>query len=261
LTLPTASARRFWRWKVRLAIWQATRVLTVSDYAREELVRHLGIPRDRIHVSGEAPANVYRPSPEQEVRAAAARYGLPAGRPWFIYVGGFNPHKHVDVLARAHGAAVRGRAKPPLLVLVGATEEAFHSDVAAVRSAVDQTGTSSLVHWVGYVPDEDLRHLLTGAVALVLPSESEGFGLPAVEAAACGTPVVATRESPLPTLLAGGGIFVAPRDEPALATALCRLVDSPETRAQLAAGALRAVRALSWDQAARRSLAALEAAA
>jgi glycosyltransferase involved in cell wall biosynthesis len=111
------------------------------------------------------------------------------------------------------------------------------------------------------VPDDELRHLLSGAIALALPSESEGFGLPAVAAAACGVPVIATLESPLPQLLEGGGIFVAPRDEAALGSAM-RLLATDEARRQaFATCALARARALSWTSSARAALNALREAA
>src|SRR5262249_44900546 len=106
-----------------------------------------------------------------------------------------------------------------------------------------------------------LRHLHSGAVALVLPSENEGFGLPAVEAAACGTPVIATTESPLPGLLEGGGLFVPPRDERALATAIERPARNEPLRRSLGARAREQALALSWPRGARAALDALEEAA
>src|SRR5262249_21664885 len=156
-----------------------------------------------------------------EISAAAGRAGIAARHRWFIYVGGFGPHKRVDAIVRAHAAVVGAAGDDaPYLVLVGATGDAFFEDLAGIRSEIDRLGTAEYIRWTGFIPDEELRHLMSGAVALLLPSACEGFGLPAVEAAACGVPVIATTVSPLPELLAGGGIFVEPRDDDALATAM-----------------------------------------
>ena len=263
LTLPSPRARLFWRVKVRMALAQSRIVLTVSDYAADEVSRTLGVRRERIRVAVEAAAPIYQPSESRaDIDAAAARAGVPGGRRWFAYVGGFNPHKHVDAIVRAHAALVRDVAEPPVLVLVGALDDdPFFGSQKRIRDEIARCGTAEHVHWAGFVPDDELRHLLSGALALVLPSESEGFGLPAVEAAACGVPVIATRESPLPQLLAGGGIFVAPGDEAALGAAM-RLLSSDEPhRLELAAGALVRARALSWRSSARAALDALTEAA
>ena len=106
-----------------------------------------------------------------------------------------------------------------------------------------------------------LRHLYSGAVGLVLPSQLEGTGLPALEAAACGTPVVATTASPLPELLAGGGFFVAPGDEEALRRALARLLDDEGARRVMGAAALAGARRLDWADSGARALAVLREAA
>lgn len=264
LTLPSRRARLFWRAKTRLAIAQSRLVLTVSPFAARELEAVYGVPRDRLRVALEAPAAAYRPSDDPgAVARVAAAAGVPPGARWFAYVGGINPHKHVDVAVRALGRL--GEASdggPPHLVLVGPTGgDVFHGAGAAVAAAAREAGVIDRVHHAGFLPDEALRHLLSGAVALLLPSENEGFGLPAVEAAACGTPVVATVASPLPELLDGGGLFVAPRDEHALAAAMRRLLDEPDTRAAMGTRARVRAAALSWAMAARSALDALEEAA
>lgn len=263
LTLPSRQARLFWRAKVRLALWQSRLVLTVSDYAARELAEVLRIRPDRIRVTSEAPADAYRAEPDLVAAAeAAVRVGIPAGEPWIIYVGGFNPHKHVDLLVEAHGALAAGRARPPHLLLVGTTSgDVFHGAVGAIREAIAVAGTERLVHWAGFVPDEELRHLHAGAVAAVLPSASEGFGLPAVEAAACGAPVVATTASPLPELLSEGGLFVAPGEVGALQRALTTLLDDAPLRTRLAGRARTQALELGWARSARLALAAIREAA
>lgn len=260
LTLPTRRDRLFWRMKVRLALQQATLVLTVSDYARDEIVTHLRIRPADIRVTLEGVSSDYRPSDDPAaIRAAAARVGVPADARWLMYVGGFNPHKRVDLLVRAHAAVVGRHPSPPLaLVLAGPQEEGFHQDLAGIRRAIAAGGTTDLVRWAGYLDDADLRHLHSGAVALVLPSESEGFGLPAVEAASCGTPVIATVASPLPQLLEGGGLFVPPGDLAALELAIETLATREAERAAMGRCALERARMLNWSRSARVALDALE---
>ena len=263
LTLPTRRARLFWALKVRLALHQARTILTVSDYAAREIEAVHGIPRHRLRVALEAPAEAYRPASSADVETASHRAGIPPGASWFTYVGGFSPHKRLDVVLQAHATLARDPGYPaPHLVLAGHREgDVFLSHGATLESLARTLGTDRLIHWTGFLPDEDLRALHTGAVAALLPSESEGFGLPAVEAAACGTPVVATRRSPLPDLLTGGGLFVDPGDVAGLATAMRQLLHDPEGRAELGRVALASARALSWADGARVALSALEEAA
>ncbi|MEO8634250.1 MAG: glycosyltransferase family 1 protein [Gemmatimonadales bacterium] len=264
LTLPTSRARLFWRLKVGLALKQTRLVLTVSDFAAGELVEVLRVPRKRIRVAVEAPALSFQPSESPaDVAGMASRVGLAPGSRWFIYVGGFNPHKHVDQIVRAHAAVVRETPdNPPHLLLVGTVDkDVFHGDQGRIRAAIADSGTEALVHWTGFLPDDELRHLHTGALALLLPSANEGFGLPAVEAAACGAPVVATTASPLPQLLAGAGIFIRPGDLPALTDALRRILTDPAARREMSRQALAATARLSWERCAESALSALREAA
>jgi glycosyltransferase involved in cell wall biosynthesis len=266
MTLPTWKDRWSWNAKVRLALMQSRIVLTVSPYAAREIAKYHRIPMERMRVTLEGVANAYRPADsEADIRAAADRARLPSGARWLMYVGGFGPHKHVDVIVKAHADVVdrqkqRGE-RPVMLVLVGHCHDGFHTDVSGIRAVVKQCGTEHLVRWVGFLPDAEVRHLHAGALALLLVSASEGFGLPAVEAASCGTPVIATTESPLPELLEGGGLFVQPGDQPALAAAIDQLATDDQGRRAMGARAQQRASELSWSRAGRIALAALEEAA
>jgi glycosyltransferase involved in cell wall biosynthesis len=260
LTLPSWRDRWSWRAKVRLALMQSRLVLTVSDYAAREVTTYLGVAPGRLRVTLEGVSGAYRPSESpDEIHAAAARMGLPSSARWLMYVGGFGPHKFVDVLVRAHAQVAGRHADTPLvLVLAGPNQDGFHQDVDGIRRVIAECGTGNLVRWAGYLPDEELRHLHSGAVALLLVSASEGWGLPAVEAARCGTPVIATTESPLPQILEGGGLFVAPGNVDTVAVAIEQLLTDEPGRRAMGARALERARALSWTRAARVALDALE---
>ncbi len=263
LTLPNGRARLFWRMKVGLALRQARIVLTVSDYSARSIVDVLGVSPTHIRVAVEAPAAEYQPSSPTDIASAAKRAGIPPGAPWFTYVGGFSPHKRLDIIVRAHANVVRDSGKaPPFLVLVGVTQgDVFLGEAGRIRAMIEELGTASYVRWPGFVPDEELRHLHSGAVAALLVSECEGFGLPAVEAAACGTAVIATTESPLPELLAGGGIFVRPGDQLAVADAMRDLLTDRAHRAALGSRARERAAMLTWPACARATLAAITEAA
>jgi glycosyltransferase involved in cell wall biosynthesis len=262
-TLPTRRARLFWRAKVWLALRQSRLVLTISDYAAKEIADVHRLASARIRVATLAPAAVYREVTDAEAVAAAARAaGVPPGARWFLYVGGFSPHKHVEALVRAHARTARAHPEPPHLVLVGARSgDGFLGAQDAIAQAIADCATGSLVHWTGFLPDATMRDLMAGALATALPSASEGFGLPPVEGAATGTPTIATSASPLPQLLAGGGIFVPPGDEDALVAAMAQMLADERGRRAMGAVARTRASALTWQAAAGRALDAIREAA
>ncbi len=264
IVFPTRRNRWLWNVKVALARYRARAIITVSEWSRRALAERFGIPLERISVALEAPAPAFQPAADPLPRRAWLRkQGWPEDAQYLIYVGGFNPHKNLTGLVDAFAALVHDDPGSSLrLLLVGDfAGDVFHADVSALRERIARARLEDRVYFPGFVPDDELRHLYAGALCLVLPSLEEGFGLPAVEAAACGTACVATRNSPLPELLEGAGIFVDPTEPALLRGALERFVREPGLREKLGAVALSRAGALSWRDAAEVTRRTLEAAA
>ena len=170
-----------------------------------------------------------------------------------VYVGGLGPHKNLARVIEAFASvphAERGRA--PRLVLVGDHgADVFHSDEAGLRALASALAGDRVV-FAGPLSDDVLARLLAGARALILASLDEGFGLPLVEAAACGTPVIATRRSAAPEVLGDAALYVDPLDVASIAAALAHALGEAELRTTLGVrGAERAAR-LSWRRTAER---------
>ncbi len=256
LVFPRRWNRLLWRLKTRLALLQATYVLTVSEHAKRGIARLHRVPPERVWVIDEAADPIFRPVARDALdRGLLARHGVDGER-FLIYLGGVNPHKNLEALIDAVAELRRrpGLERLRLLVVGEVDADAFTPGAAPVRARIDDAGLDDAVRFTGFIADRDVVHLLAAADALVLPSLAEGFGLPAVEAAACGTPVVATRESPLPELLAGGGLFVDPRDRQALFDALLELLSDDDARRAMGRVARERAGRLSWPRSARQFL-------
>lgn len=255
LVFPRWQNRLLWQLKGWLGRWQAHRILTVSDYAQQGIVDWFSWPKDRIGVVGEAPAGCFRPiSNPNIIHPTLTKHNLTPDTQYLMCLGGLNPHKNLPLFLRVF-AEVR-QAHPALhLVLVGPAEsDTFTPGVANLRQLAEQLGLTEYIHFTDFIPDEEVVHLLNNAYLLVMPSLEEGYGLGAVEAAACGTPVVATQNSPLPQLLAGGGLFVEPTDANALRDAITTLLNNPTRRDEMAQIALQRAQSLTWEKAAEELL-------
>lgn len=258
LVFPTWRGRMAWRVKERLAVQWADLVMTVSETSRRDLSRWFGLPRERVRVMTEGPDPVFGPRPLGAYSdATLARHGVdPHGR-FLLYVGGISPHKNLPRLVEAYARSGLARDETGL-VLVGDTADVFHSNVREVRGAAFACGVADRVVFTGFVPDDDLVYLYNRAEALVQPSLMEGFGLPAVEAMACGRPVVSSEAGSLPEVVGAGGLYFDPTDLDAMAAALRRVIDDPGLRVRLTAGAREQARRFTWEASARMLLEALD---
>ncbi len=239
-------------WSTRFNGRAAARVLALSETTRDDLVRHYGVPPEKVRVvypglrDGMAPVE-----DEGRIRDVLARYGV--RQPYFLYVGTLKPRKNLLRLVRAYArfaAEEHGDGARPLLVLAG---KPGWQHEALVRE-VERLGLAGTVVFPGYVEDADLPALYTGALAFVFPSLYEGFGLPLVEAMACGTPVVASRTSACGEVAGDAALLVDPLSEEEIAGALAQVARDADLRAALAARGRERARAFSWERAAREVL-------
>ena len=257
---PTLAGKTRWRLKVALARRQADWILTVSEFSRQALVEQFGLKPEKVKVIGEAPHPIFRQLPDPTIPAELIEKVVQPSSRLVTYVGGFSPHKNLSRLLDAFaGIASEPNFRDVLLVLVGDyASDPFYSCYPELRQKLAGSGIESRVVFTGFLPDSDLVRLLNCSSMLVLPSLMEGFGLPAVEAAACGIPVVATRESPLPELLEGGALTIDPEQTDDLQRAMTSLLNDDSLRRKMGREAFRAAGRLSWEQAARQWLSLLE---
>jgi glycosyltransferase involved in cell wall biosynthesis len=259
MVFPNQRARFLFGAKKRMAVRLAKVLVTVSEYSRRRLREKLGIPLERLRVVGEAPDAIFRPAESSCTSEAQTRWGIPPKAQCLIYVGGFTPHKNLLMLLDVFGELVRGGNFPDIrLVHVGDYEtDPFHSSYGELAERVRQASLEKQVVFTGRLSDRDLVVLLNRSDALVLPSFSEGFGLPGVEAAACGKPVLATTASPLPELLGDGAIAVAPADREGWRNAMERVLSDAALRERMSKAALGAAGKLSWKNSASQLLSIL----
>jgi glycosyltransferase involved in cell wall biosynthesis len=249
LTLPTRRSRTMWRLKESLAVRRATRVFTVSVASRAAVATRFGIPSSRLAVVPEAPDPVFHRRDPATRRAALAPLGLGDGE-YLLYAGGISPHKDVETLLEAFARLPDGA--PPLVIAGDLDDDSYMSAGASIRGRIAQLGLHERVLLPGYVSDEALACLYGGALAVVNGSLAEGFGLPAVEAAACGAPLVLSDLAAHRETLDCAALFFEPGDRRDLQGALERALAEPELRRDLGRQAASRVERLTWDATAAR---------
>jgi glycosyltransferase involved in cell wall biosynthesis len=227
---------------------KARHVLTVSECSRRDILQRYGLPPDRVTAIPLAPdPDLERVEDPGRVAAARMAHDLPPR--YLLHVGAITPRRNIPRLLEAFARA-REEGSDLALALAGPVEE----PAPALEPILRRLGIERWVRRLGYVPPGDLPPLYSGALAVVYPSLYEGFGLPVVEAMACGTPVMAARTSCFPEVAGDAALLVDPEDVEAMAAGLRALVKDPVLRERLArAGRERAAR-FSWQATARGTL-------
>lgn len=258
LVFPSRKSKLFWKLKQNLAVRQADIIATVSENSSKEIAEYFRIPETRLRVISEAARPVFRVLPATNgFVSALAKYDLAPGEKFLLYVGGISPHKNLKTLItafkRTHDSETVGQ---PKLILVGDYEnDPFFSAYPDLRRQVSDFGLDEKVLFTGFVPDEDLAYLYNAATMLVFPSFEEGFGLPAIEAMACGTPVAASCTGSLPEVLGDAGRFFDPSDADSMSAVIKDLLADEPARRKMRDSGLARSQKFQWKRAAEETLA------
>ncbi|MBI5300777.1 MAG: glycosyltransferase family 4 protein [Chloroflexi bacterium] len=217
--------RLWWQLFGRAGIARACRIITLSESTKRDLQRRFGVASEKIRVTYPCVRAIFKPV--SDTYAVAAQYHLPSQ--YILFVGTLERRKNIPTLIRAFAQARRIGGFDHALVLAGQRGWLY----ADIFRAVEELGLEQHVRFLGYVPDEDLPALYSRADLFAYVSLYEGFGLPPLEAMACGAPVLVSNVASLPEVVGDAGVLVSPRDTPAMATEIARILADDDVRAEM----------------------------
>ncbi len=248
-----AFERRYLDLTTRTTARRATRILADSEATRRDLVSQYAVDAGKIDVVYPGVEGIQRAS-DAQIEAARARYGLPER--YLLFLGTLQPRKNIRRLVEAILCYVQSAGDNISLVLAGKRGWLIDDVLAQVTDS-----HRGRVIMPGYIADEDVPAVYSGALALVFPSLYEGFGFPVLEAMRCGAPVLCSNTSSLPELAGDAAVLVDPLSVQSIADGIARLVTDPALRADLVRRGYRQAEQFTWKRAAEKALRALESAA
>ena len=241
-------ARSLFRVTTRLALHRAAHVIAISEATREDFMSHYGVPSQQITTIPLAAAANFRPVPKEWLDKMRRQYDLP--EPYVLYVGSNKPHKNLLGLVRAWRHVqefVQGSHK---LVIAGHWEP-HHS---AIQQEIERLSLKERISLLPNIAEQDLPALYSGADIFVFPSLYEGFGLPVLEAMACGCAVACANLSSLPELVSDAALLFEPREPSAIAQAVVELLQNPRRRQEYQRRSLQRAAAFSWSRTAAETV-------
>jgi glycosyltransferase involved in cell wall biosynthesis len=234
---------------------RASHIITDSEFSRRDIEKRYGVGPDRITAIPLAASANLRPFSPEDIARVLSRYGL---RPGFVFaLGRLNRRKNLDRLIRACALRRKSGTADPQLVIVRKPDFGAQQMIEQARHPSHDT----TVRWIGLLPEQDLPAFYGAAAAFAYPSLFEGFGLPILEAMACGTPVIASTRASMPELVGDAGLLVDPEDVEALAAAVARVLLDRVLADDLGQRGLERSRQYSWEKTAERTLTVYRAAA
>jgi glycosyltransferase involved in cell wall biosynthesis len=237
-----------YRWMLTKTARLADAVITTSQCSKKDLIHHLDLKPDQVKVTPEGVHPRFAPLLDRHAcKAVLNRYGIP--QPYLFYLGGINPRKNITRLLEIFS---RVRTSFPEVRLVIGGKRQWATD--KIDQALKRLKLENWVQFTGYVPDADLPALYTSAEVFIFPSLYEGFGLPPLEAMACGAPVVASSAGSLPEVVADAALTVNPYDVGEMVAAIKLILGDPVLRIGLRRRGLQRASLFTWEETARETL-------
>ncbi len=238
---------------VSFTVRRVDAIITVSEYSKRDIVRFLGIPEERIHVIGNAVDPSYRPITDTRLLSKVReRYGI--GERYILYFGGFDVRKNVDRILQAYASLPESTRKAYQLVIAGRLHMLGSPLYPDPRPRVRELGLDDQVVVTGQIREQDKAPLYSGATVYLFPSLYEGFGIPVLEAMACGAAVITSKITALPEVAGDAARLVDPYKVEDIATAIAELLEDASLRDELRERALARAREFSWSRVAQQTL-------
>ena len=228
---------------------RADRIICVSNAVKRDVLETLRPEPAKLRVIYEAAGELFYPRAPEETRAVGAKHGLRA--PYFMLVGSLNKRKNVPAQIQAFALARQKTGGNTMLAVAGRV--GFGG--AEIRAAVEKSAAAEFVKFLGYVPEEEMPALLSGARALLFATLYEGFGIPAVEAFACGCPVLGAAVGALPEVIGDAGLLADPASTEAIAAQIERLMADEALWSACRTKGFQRAKLFSWEKAAAECLA------
>lgn len=235
---------------------KADLILTNSERSKADMVSRFGVPSDKVVVAYLGyERDIFRPGPADTAESREMRRRIGINRPYILHVGGGDPRKNLVRLVRAYEATITRRKDLDFQLVLGGSP-GWGSE--PLLQLVQKASLQGNVILAGRVPDRELPHLYRGAMCFAMPSLYEGFGLPALEAMACGIPLMISSQSSLPEVVGPAALYFDPEGVEEMSAAMERLLTDSAMRNQLVLQGLERARQFSWAECARITLAALK---